>query len=46
VRAKPDRSMYRFYLQYVKKVSLQNFHKKGLFEESKLFQNPMMHLNQ
>jgi hypothetical protein len=44
VRAEPDKSMHHFYLQ--EEGQPAQLSQKGLFEESKLFQNRMMLLNQ
>ena len=47
VRAEPDKSMYRFYylLFAIRRSACTTFSRRGLFEESKLFQNRMIHLN-
>jgi hypothetical protein len=44
VHAELDKSMYHFYLQ--EEGQPAQLSQKGLFEESKLFQNRMMLLNQ
>jgi len=41
--AVPDKSMYHFCLR--RKLARTSFSRRGLFEEFKLFQNWMMHLN-